>query len=85
MIDSQAVIAKFDRDHLQAIAGALDLIYQSRILVDQVQQNSSRIAESFQEREPEELVKEIMQVQQTNRHLLALHEWAGNFKKEIEQ
>ena len=84
MIDSQLLFDKFDKDHLQAIASALTLLHQSGILTDQVASNSSRVTEGFQERTPKELVEEIMQVQQTNRHLLALHEWAGNFQKELD-
>lgn len=83
MIDSHLILNNFDRDHQRVIADALDTLHQSGIFLAQVKANSSRLAEGFQEREPEELTKEIMQVQQTNRYLLALHEWAGNFKKEI--
>lgn len=84
MIHTAAIIDQYDKEYLKAVADAFLLIHSSGILVKQVKFNSSQLAEGFQERSPEELMKEILQVQQTNRGLLALHEFAGNFRRELD-
>jgi hypothetical protein len=84
MIDTALIREHYDRAQLLALADAFATIHAAGVLELQVKANSWRIAEGFQERNPEELTKEILQVQQTNRGLLALHEWAGNIKKEIQ-
>ena len=83
MIETSLLRERYSHDEMQAIAEAFAYIHATGLIELQVKANSWRLAEGFQEREPEALAKEILQVQQTNRNLLALHEWAGNLKKEI--
>ena len=83
MIDTGLLRERYTLDTLQALAGAFKLIHDLDVLELQVKANTWALTEGFQERNPEELAQAIMQVQQTNRQLLALHEWAGNFHKEI--
>ena len=84
MINSRLVIERYDTETQKALAEAFKLIHNVGLFTLQVHANTTAIAESFQERTPEQLTVEILQVQQTNRQLLALHDWAGNFGKEIE-
>lgn len=80
MFDDRLIRERYQPGELQALHDAFKIIHTLGVIPLHVHANSSRIAEGFTERNPEELVKEIMQVQQTNRNLLALHEWAGNFQ-----
>lgn len=83
MLDSRLVIEHYSGDGLKALAEAFKFIHDSGVFELQVKANTWAIADGFQDRSPEELTQAIMQVQQTNRQLLALHEWAGQFKKEV--
>lgn len=83
MLDSGLVIEHYSGDGLKALAEAFKFIHESGVIELQIKANTWAIAEGFQDRTPEELTQAIMQVQQTNRQLLALHEWAGQFKKEV--
>ena len=83
MIESQTVFQRHDKESCEAIARAAKVLHDSGIFTAQVEENALRIASTMTESSPEELAKSILQVQQTNRNLLALHEWAGQFTKEV--
>lgn len=83
MIDTSLLRERYDTETLKALAEAFKMIHNLEVFTLQVKANTWALTEGFQERTPEELTKEIVQVQQTNRQLLALHEWAGNLGKEI--
>jgi hypothetical protein len=84
MIDSRLIIERYDEESLKAIAAASETLHAFGIFKLQANANSMLFAERMTEDSPEELMKAILQVQQTNRNLLALHEWTGNFKKEVQ-
>lgn len=83
MIDTALVLARFAEGERQALADALQIIHQLGVIPMQVEANSARVVEGFTNKDPAELAAEILQVQQTNRNLLTLHEWAGNFKRDV--
>lgn len=85
MIQTEDIRQWYDEDTLRLMADAFKIIHDMGVFARQAEANSSRLTHGFQERNPKELAKEIMQVQQTNRNLLALHEWAGNLKKELDK
>jgi hypothetical protein len=81
MLDKELILETFEPGELQSIGDALQILHMLGVFTLQVQRNSSRVANSFQDQDAEALAKEILQVRQTNRQLLALHELAGNFKE----
>lgn len=83
MIDSRLIMERYDEESLKEIAAAAETLHKFGIFELQAKANSMIIAERMGDDSAEELAKAIMQVQQTNRNLLALHEWTGTFKKEI--
>lgn len=85
MIQTRSLIERFNSEELKAVATAFGFLHQMGIFSRQAHENSLDFAQRMGDESPEELTKLIMQVQQTNRNLLALHEWAGTLKKEIER
>jgi hypothetical protein len=83
MIDTGLIRERYDTETLKALGEAFYLIHSLGVFELQVKANTWALTEGFQERTPEDLAQEILQVQQTNRQLLALHEWAGNLRREI--
>lgn len=85
MVDEQLIRDRFTPEQQAELAFAFKILHTAGIFPMQAEENSKRFAESFQtEQSEEELAKEILQVRQTNRQLLALHELAKNMKEGIE-
>lgn len=81
MIDPQLIHERFDEQTLASIGDSLKLLHTLGIFTHQVDTNCIRIAMDFMAAEPEAMTRRILEVQQTNRQLLALHEVAGSFKE----
>lgn len=81
MIDEE-IINRYPTSERNALIDAFKTLTLLGIFTAQANENAMRICSGFNQVSSEELAKQIMQVQQTNRNLLALHELAGNLKKE---
>jgi hypothetical protein len=78
----ERVIDSYSKNERDAIVDALRTLSQFGVLTRQIHFNNQTVVESFTGKSATELAEQILQVQQTNRQLLALHEVAGNLKKE---
>lgn len=67
----------------RTIADALLILATIGVYHAQIQANKLRFVDSFNEITDEDLIKQIQQVKQTNRDLLALHEMSLSFRKGI--
>lgn len=82
MLEEELLRRLYERPELNAIIDALKTLHHLGVFKHQAKEHAMRICEGFNEQPPEELAKQILQVQQTNRNLLALHELAGNLQKD---
>lgn len=78
----ESIIDRYPTSERNALVDALKTLHLLGLFTAQANENAMRICSGFNEQAPDELAKQIMQVQQTNRNLLALHELAGNLKKD---
>lgn len=65
-------------DEQKAITEAFQLLTRLGVFTEQVAVNKAVILERFDQGDPNELAQEILEVRQTNRFLLALHELGQN-------
>lgn len=85
MVDEQLIRDRYTPEQQAELAFAFKILHTLGLFPMQMKENSERFAESFNTEQSEEtLAKEILQVRQTNRQLLALHELAAKLKEGIE-
>lgn len=84
MLDNDLLRQHLEPSELQSLADAALILHKLGVFPLQAKSNSMLIAERINSQEdPETVTREILQVRQTNRTLLALHEWAGKFKEDL--
>ena len=83
MVDEELMRAQYPSLTFNGIVDALKLLADLGVWQLQVEHNTRRLCEGFNNVDSEELAKQILQVQQTNRNLLALHELGSIEKKGI--
>lgn len=74
MVDSDLLESRYDRDTYNVIVQAFKTLADLGVWNLQVHANTQNLCEGFMDATPEALAEKILQVQQTNRNLLALHE-----------
>lgn len=83
MINLELLVSKYEAGQLDAIAESLKLLHDLGVFIAQVMENKQSIINSFEHEDPAELAKRILEVRQTNRTLLALHELGASMKEGI--
>ena len=80
MVNEDLLRVTYDRDTFNVIAQCFKTLADLGVWNLQVQANTLNLCEGFDNSTPEVLAGKILQVQQTNRNLLALHE-LGSIKQ----
>ena len=81
MIDSVA-LATLDEEARKSVLDSFKTLTRLGIFTAQVAVNNQRVVEGFTNESAKQLATRILEVQQTNRQLLALHELAETLKEE---
>jgi hypothetical protein len=74
MVDPELLESRYDRDTYNVIVLAFRTLADLGVWNLQVNANTLNLCEGFTDANPTALAEKILQVQQTNRNLLALHE-----------
>lgn len=81
MVDEDFIRKTYGPSEQASIADAMKILHDLNVFPLQAAENEQRVVTGFTNKNPTQLAEEILQVQQTNRQLLALHEIAGKFKE----
>lgn len=82
MIDSDLIRSRYDRDHFNAVADALQILHREGLFTFIISVNKQLLVDGFDLFTVDELAAKIHENQQTNRVLLSLDELAGSIQKE---
>lgn len=81
MVNIELLLARYEGGQLDAISDSLKVLHDTGVFVAQAHANKQQILDSFESEDADVLAKRILEVRQTNRTLLALHELGQSMKE----